>query len=98
MWPARRAPRAGTVTATDAAKNFGALVDRVRDGGVAYVVERKGRPIARIAPVASRQCTVADLVEWLERRRAVPNDYAAAVADHLKTANRPRVSASRWPS
>jgi len=87
--------RASTVTATDAAKNFGALVDRVRDGGVALTVERKGRPIARISPVTTRSCTLGDLAEWFKGRRPQP-DYAAAVEAHVKAANRLRVPAARW--
>ena len=88
--------RGARVSATVAAKNFGTLVDRVREAGAAYVIERKGRPIARIAPVASRTCTMADLAEWFEGRRAQHVDYAKAVADHVKSVNRPRVPAARW--
>lgn len=90
--------RATTVSATTAAKNFGALVDRVREAGVAYVVERKGRPIARIDPVVTRRCSIADLAAWLERQRALPEEYTGAVGAHIKTANRPRVPATRWRS
>ena len=42
----RRLGRA-SVSATEAAKNFGELVDRVREAGVAYVVERKGGRLPR---------------------------------------------------
>ena len=94
--PYGRRRGAGTVTATDAAKNFGELVDRVREAGVAYVVERKGRPIARIAPMMTHRCTLGELVEWFEARKALPDEYVAAVTDHVKTANRPRVPAARW--
>jgi prevent-host-death family protein len=93
-----RRGRDDTVTATEAAKNFGALVNRVRDAGTAYVVERQGHPIARIVPAATRPCTMAMLARWLDERAAVPlsGEYATAVRDHLRAVNRPRVPASRW--
>jgi tRNA(fMet)-specific endonuclease VapC len=71
------------VTATVAAKNFGALADHVRETGVAYVVERKGRPIVRIVPVGGRRCTLAELARWFESRRAPADDYRAAIRDHV---------------
>ena len=91
-----RRRRGATVTATDAAKNFGELVDRVREAGVAYVVERKGRPIARIAPMVTHRCTLGELAEWFEGRKALPDEYVSAVTDHVKTANRPKVPVARW--
>jgi prevent-host-death family protein len=86
-----------TVSATEAAKNFGELVDRVRDEGVAYVVERKGRPIARVSPITDRRCTVQDLAGWFETRRALADKFVAAVTRHVNAVNRPRVPTSVWP-
>jgi prevent-host-death family protein len=91
---ARTASR--TVPATTAAKNFGALVDRVRETGVAYVIERKGRPIAEIGPVTERRCTVGDLAGWLEAHAAVPPEFTGAVTAHLGRVNRPRIPSARW--
>ena len=48
---------ARVVTATDAAKNFGAIVDRVREDRAVYVVERGGTPVAQIGPVQHRTFT-----------------------------------------
>jgi prevent-host-death family protein len=93
----RRPGGVSTVSATDAAKNFGELVDKVRESGVAYVVERKGRPIAEISPVAERRCRVRDLAAWFETRRALSDKYVAAVTGHVKAVNRPRVPTSVWP-
>lgn len=95
----RKGPKGRTsVSATDAAKNFGELVDRVREGGIAYIVERKGRPIAQIAPVTSRRCTVADLAAWLGEERGAPAEFITAVRTHVRHANRPRVPRARWGS
>jgi antitoxin (DNA-binding transcriptional repressor) of toxin-antitoxin stability system len=90
------ADRSPTVTATEAAKNFGDLVNRVREAGVAFVVERQGRPIAEIAPIARRRCTLAELARWFEGRAPLTDAYASAVEEHVKRANRRRVPVSRW--
>jgi prevent-host-death family protein len=90
--------RRTSVSATEAAKNFGEIVDRVREAGVAYLVERKGKPIAQIAPVASSRCTLNDLVAWLELERPLSAEFASAVKAHVRAVNRPAVPASRWRS
>lgn len=95
-YPLRR--RRASVSATEAAKNFGELVDRVRDAGVAYVVERKGRPIAQIAPIATQSRTLADLADWLAAERPAPDDFTAAVKTHVRSANRRRVPRAPWGS
>jgi len=87
-----------SVSATEAAKNFGEIVDLVREAGVAYIVERKGKPIAEIAPVASRRCTLADFVAWIELERSVSGEFSVAVKTHVKAANRPAIPRSRWRS
>jgi len=53
------------ISATRAARNFSALLNRVMYRGEAFVVERGGQPVCRIVPAGPRQCTVADLVEFL---------------------------------
>jgi hypothetical protein len=40
------------VSATEAAKNFGGIVDRVREHAAIYLVERSGTPVAEIRPTA----------------------------------------------
>jgi len=85
------------ISATEAAKNFGEVADRVREAGVAYVVERKGRPIVRIAPVADARCTLHDLARWIADREPVPAEYASVVRGHVKASNRPKVPTARWP-
>ena len=95
---ARLGSRRATVSATEAAKNFGALVDRVRESAVAYTVERQGRPIAQIGPIAVERCTLAELVAWLGRRNTGSAEYAREVRRGVTRANRPRVPSSRWRS
>ena len=92
----RRRSNATTVSATEAAKNFGEIVDRVREEGVAYVVERKGRPIVEISSVSRRRCSIAELARWFEERRPPPATYKVAVGTYVRKANRPRVPGQTW--
>lgn len=41
------------LTATDAARHFSSLLDQVEQTGETFVVERRGRAIASIAPAAA---------------------------------------------
>lgn len=41
------------LTATEAARRFSELLDQVESDGESFVVERRGRPVASIAPVAA---------------------------------------------
>ena len=95
-------PAAATrvITATDAAKNFGALVDRVREDRAVYVVERGGTPVAEIGPVQRRVFTVRDFVEMVRSRPGPPpgNEYVRAVAEGVAMLNRPRIPGEPWES
>jgi hypothetical protein len=77
------------VTATEAAKNFGALVDRVREQRAVYIVERAGQAVAQIAPVASTRVTVEDLRRLLHENGPVDEEYARAVRAGVKALNIP---------
>lgn len=93
----RRPGRSGrSIPATEAAKNFGRLVNRVRETQAVYVVERGGVPVAQIAPVPSMSCTVADLVDALRGRAGLPREYVRAVEAAVKTANKPVVPRDPW--
>ena len=95
----RRGSRARpTISATEAAKTFGRLVDRVREERAVYVIERGGTPVAEIGPVASASCTVADLVEVLRRRPPLDKGYLREVEAGVKAWNKPSVPRDRWTS
>jgi hypothetical protein len=68
----RHRSRAGSVSATDAAKNFGRLVNRVREERATYIVERGGTPgggSRRRAPQSSpRQARCEAVVDRQGRR------------------------------
>jgi antitoxin (DNA-binding transcriptional repressor) of toxin-antitoxin stability system len=87
------------VSATEAAKNFGGIVDRVREDAAIYLVERAGTPVAEIRPVAGRPATVAELVALL-RERAHPLDrqFERAVKEGVRTLNRRARPRDPWAS
>jgi len=96
---ARKSPRARpTISATDAAKTFGRLVDRVREERAVYVIERGGTPVAEIGPVAAASCTVADLVEVLRTRPPLDKRYLREVEAGVKAWNKPALPRDRWTS
>jgi hypothetical protein len=86
------------VTASEAAKNFGALVERVRETRATYVVERAGVPVVEIAPVAWTRPTVADLVGWLRAPERLDESYLAEVERGVAYLNEPSIPANRWAS
>ena len=96
----RPAAGARVVTATEAAKNFGALVDRVRQDRAVYVVERGGIPVAEVGPVQRRAFTVRDFVALVRSRPgpSLDDEFAQAVAEGVAMLNRPRVPGEPWES
>jgi antitoxin (DNA-binding transcriptional repressor) of toxin-antitoxin stability system len=86
------------VTASEAAKNFGALVERVREARATYVVERSGVPVVEIVPVSWARPTVADLVGWLGGPDRLDDGYLAEVERGVAYLNEPSIPGSRWES
>ena len=93
---ATRGAAGNVVSATEAAKNFGALVDRVRDERHSYVIERGGIPVAQIGPVSTRRFTVRDFVELLESTPHPGEEYLEAVERGLAEMNREEVPENQW--
>lgn len=93
----RKASAGRSISATEAAKNFGQLVDRVREASAVYTIERSGVPVAQIGPVPRLHCTVADLVAALgSTSHRLSSDHLDAVEAHVKGANRPTVPRDPW--
>lgn len=84
------------VTASEAAKNFGALADRVRSERAAYVVERGGVPVVRVEPVDVVRCTFRDLADWYADREPLDSRYLDEVERMIKAANTPAVPGDPW--
>ena len=91
-----RRPRHTHVPATEAAKTFGRLVDRVREERATYVIERGGKPVAQIAPVARRSFTFGDLKALTTALPRADAEYLAALQRVMATRNKPRVRANPW--
>lgn len=56
------------ITATELARNLRAILDRVRESGEAYIVERGGQPVVQISPTPGEQSAeqaLADLYRTL---------------------------------
>jgi antitoxin (DNA-binding transcriptional repressor) of toxin-antitoxin stability system len=88
--------RSARVSATEAAKNFGRLVDRVREERMTYVIERGGTPVATIAPVERAPFTMADFKALIGGAPRVDDEYVRAVERAASRHNRPRVRRNPW--
>jgi prevent-host-death family protein len=85
------------IAATDAAKNFGRLVDRVREEGATYVIERHGRPMAQIGPVKPvRRKTLRDLVDAMRTAPKLDEETLRYIEQGIKMLNRPEVPRNPW--
>jgi prevent-host-death family protein len=85
------------IAATDAAKNFGRLVDRVREDGATYVIERHGRAVAQIGPVKPvRSKTLRDLVDAMRTAPKLDEETLRYIEQGIKMLNRPEVPRNPW--
>ena len=56
------------ITATELARNLRAVLDRVRESGESYIVERAGQPVVQVSPTPGTQTAeqaLADLYRTL---------------------------------
>ena len=84
------------VSATEAARNFSELVNRVRYQGQTYVVERAGEAVCEIRPVYhAGGFTGADLARLLGTLPEAPKAYLEAVAEAVE--RQPPAEETRWP-
>ena len=100
---------AQTVTATEAARNFGRLVDTVRESRADIIVERGGVGVVRIAPYIERPFVGRDLVELMRRAAGGAarssssqsggiDDLGREVEVGRALTNRPEVPRDPWAS
>jgi hypothetical protein len=88
--------RRSRIAASDAAKNFGRLVNRVCEERATYVVERNGRPVVEIGPADTHRATLRDFAMLFEHAPRLPKEYHRAVEGAVKRANVPRVPDNPW--
>jgi antitoxin (DNA-binding transcriptional repressor) of toxin-antitoxin stability system len=84
------------VSATEAAKNFGRLVDRVREERATYVIERGGKAVARIVPVDRTAFTLTDFKALIASLPHPGEEYLAAVSRATARHSRPRTRRNPW--
>jgi prevent-host-death family protein len=84
------------ISATEAARGFSELLNRVLYRGDEFVIVRGGEPVGRLCPVAPTRFTLSDLVELL---RSIPHpgeDYLKDIEQINK--RQPRLPKSPWKS
>jgi hypothetical protein len=87
-----------TVSASYAAKNFGALVNAVREAGATYVVERSGLPVVHLVPAPVRRATLADLADLYREPARLSKEYLREVERGAVRLNRPSIPRDPWAS
>ena len=70
--------QSGTITATDAARAFSALLDSVEHEGETFLITRAGRPVARIEPAPGTSGTA---VKALLRHYPADETWQRELAD-----------------
>jgi len=82
------------ISATDAARRFSEILNRVRYRNETFVVKRRGVPICKIVPVHATPFTGRDLVELLRSLTHPGKSYLDAVEQHVR--KQPRAEKSKW--
>jgi prevent-host-death family protein len=93
---ARSRRREVRVPATEAAKTFGHLVDRVREDRATYIIERGGKPVAQITPLEQRSFSFGALKAFVAGRPRADADYLATLERVTGTRNKPKVRSNPW--
>ncbi|HXW85142.1 MAG TPA: hypothetical protein VEJ86_12095 [Candidatus Binataceae bacterium] len=83
------------ITATEAARRFSDIVNRVRYQHESFLVERNGEPMCQIVPTPLRTAKAADLIGVLPTLPRPDEEYFRTVRD--LTRKQPRAEKSRWP-
>lgn len=83
------------VSATEAARSFSELMNRVRYKGECFLVERGGKPICEIVPAKPTRFTGRELAMLL-RTLPKPDEEYLALVQELAGKQEP-VAESQWP-
>lgn len=82
------------LSATDAARRFSDMVNRVAYNREAFIVERGGRAVCEVRPVYGSDFTGADLAEILHGLPAPGATYLDAVEKGVRA--QPRAARDEW--
>ena len=83
------------ISATETARRFSELMNRVRYRGESFVVERGGKPICEILPAKPPKFTGRELADLL-RSLPTPDEEYFTLVENL-TKKQSKVEKSRWP-
>ena len=72
------------MTATEAARTFSEILNRVALKGESFIVERRGRPVCEILPAPSKKFTAADFAEMIRTAPRPDNQYFDDVEEAIK--------------
>jgi antitoxin (DNA-binding transcriptional repressor) of toxin-antitoxin stability system len=86
--------RSTVVSATEAARRFSDLINRASYQGETFVIERGGKPICQIGPLAEQRCTGQDLIELFARLPKPDEEFLDAVEEIIR--NQEPVGPSPW--
>ena len=82
------------VTATEAARKFSEILNRVAYKGETFIVERSGQVVCEIAPVRGKKFTAKDFAEMIKSVPRPDDQYFDDVEEVIK--NRQPVAPSPW--
>lgn len=83
-----------SVSATEAARSFSEILNRVNYRGESFVVERGGTAVCRIIPAGPARCTVSDLIQVL-RTAPKPDDAYLDIVEDLGK-RQPKLPKDPW--
>ncbi len=92
---ARRTP-SRTVLATQAARRFSDLLNRVQYRRESFVIERAGLPVCEVSPVGPTHFTLGDLASFFSARTTVDQAYLRDVETAVRS--QPPLPPSPWES
>ena len=82
------------ISATETARRFSELMNRVRYRGESFIVERGGKPVCEVLPAQPPKFTGRELANLLRSLPKPDEEYLALVED--LTAKQPKVAESKW--
>lgn len=69
------------ISATEAARTFSDLINRVHYRGEEFIIERGGQPVCKIGPVGPTRCTVEELSRVMAELPPLDDDYVRTVRE-----------------
>jgi prevent-host-death family protein len=84
------------ISATEAARRFSDLLNRVYYKGEEFVVERGGKPVCRIVPAPRKRFTGSDLARLWARLPKPDKGFWDDVEEAIRIGNRDLEPKDRW--